>query len=390
MSTVDSKIDSDQTPRAAERTGTKSLVIVSGPGRSGTSAITGALSSLGIQVPGPLVEANRSNPRGFFETRWVVEFHKALLAKAHTYEFDPDPRAVERVQAVVNDAVRADLDRWLASDSDYQSADQLAIKDPRTVWVHDVWGKAAADHGLDVRYLTTLRHPAQVVGSREKYYGQNADARRARAYAINKVAGWVNVSLLNERQTRPNRRVFIRYTDLISDWRPVLGQIGESLGLTFDSDLTPGQPHPIDDFITPGLQHVHTGWDDLDIPDDLRHLADAVWNASERLAEEHTAGSLDTEFDQLSEQYDRLFSGAAAITSDLRQTAVAVALQKAERAAAQKQAAADRDATPPVQAEKPVQTKKPGQTKQPSMVERAPKELRRAARSLRRRMSRRR
>lgn len=366
-------------PSSEEASGehrTKSLVIVSGPGRSGTSAITGALDALGVHVPGPLVEANRSNPRGFFETRWVVDFHKALLAKAHTYEFDPDPRAVERVQAAVTEAVRDDLDRWLTSDSDYQSADQLAIKDPRTVWVHDLWGKAAADHGLDVCYLTTLRHPAQVVGSREKYYGQNADARRARAYAINKVAGWVNVSLLNERQTRPNRRVFIRYTDLISGWRPVLGRIGESLGLRFDSDLTPGQPHPIDDFITPGLQHVHTGWDDLEVPDDLRHLADAVWNASERLTEEHSAGSLDAEFDQLSEQYDRLFSGAAAITSDLRLTAVEVAIQKAKRSAAQQQDAAVRAAIAPFQ------------TRQPSMIDRAIQRPRRAARSLRRRLSR--
>lgn len=369
-------IDPAQPVRAEVRPPKKSLVIVSGPGRSGTSAITGALSSLGIHVPGPLVEANRSNPRGFFETRWVVEFHKALLAKAHTYEFDPDPRAVDRVQTVVDDDVRSDLDRWLTSSSGAQSADQLAIKDPRTVWVHDVWGEAAADHGLDTCYLTTLRHPAQVAGSREKYYGQNADARRARAYAINKVAGWVNVSLLNERQTRPNRRVFIRYTDLISDWRPVLGRIGESLGLTFDSDLTPARPHPIDDFITPGLQHVHTGWDDLDIPHDLRNLADAVWNASERLADSHPDASLDAEFDQLSEQYDRLFSGAVAITSDLRLTAVEVAIQKAQRAAAQQQVAAVRAAIAPFQA------------RQSSMINRTIKQSRRAARSLRRRMSR--
>lgn len=328
MSPAETMISSARPTQVQERPENNSLVIVSGPGRSGTSAITGALSALGIHVPGPHVAANRSNPRGFFETRWVVEFHKALLAMAHTYEFDPDPEAVIRVQTVVDDETRSDLERWLGSESEARSAGQLAIKDPRTVWLHDVWGRAAADHGLDTRYLTTLRHPAQVAASREKYYGQSADAIRARAYAINKVAGWVNVSLLNERQTRLNRRVFIRYTDLISDWRRVLGRVGESLALSFDSDLAPDRAHPIDDFITPSLHHMRTGWGDLDIPGDLRDLADAVWNASDQLAEDQPVGSLDAEFDRLSHQYSQLFSGAAAIASDLRLTAVEVALQK--------------------------------------------------------------
>lgn len=52
------------------------LVLVTGPGRSGTSAITGALGELGLEVPGPLVAANRTNPRGFYENRWVVDFQR--------------------------------------------------------------------------------------------------------------------------------------------------------------------------------------------------------------------------------------------------------------------------------------------------------------------------
>ncbi len=350
--------------------------MVSGPGRSGTSAITGALSALGVHVPGPLVEANRSNPRGFFETRWVVEFHKALLVKAHTYEFDPDPAGVDRVLGVADKNVRAELDGWLAEAVRNAEVDQLTIKDPRTVWLHDLWGEVAADHGLSTSYLTTLRHPAEVAGSREKYYGQNADQARARAYAINKIAGWVNVSLLNERQTRPNRRVFIRYTDLINDWRSTMRGVRDGLGLDFNSTLEPGEAHPIDEFITSGLRHVRSGWDDIEVPRDLRELADAVWDASERLADGQLDGSLDAEFDQLAEEYRQLFSGAAAMTSDLRVTAVELALDKAKRKAARQQTNAVKAVSAPLRA------------RRSAVIARAIKQPRRAARSLGRRLSR--
>ena len=320
----------NRTERPTKSTPDKHLVLVSGPGRSGTSAITGALSELGVHVPAPLVEANRSNPHGFFETRWVVEFHKSILKKASTYEFDPDPAAVERVQRILDERARRELRDWLATAAAADSR-QFAVKDPRTVWLHDLWADVAAENSMTTSYLTTLRHPAEVAGSRERYYGHSRDAERARAYAINKVAGWVNVSLLNERQTRSNRRVFVRYDDLVTNWRSVMQSVQDSLGLEFTADVvSPGQ-HPIDSFIVPNLHHVHTTWDDLDVPTDLRTIADAVWAASEQLADGGTDDALEAEFDQLSEQYRKLFTSAAAITSDLRLTAVEDVLAKAER-----------------------------------------------------------
>jgi len=86
------------------------------------------------------------------------------------------------------------------------------------------------------------------------------------------------------------------------------------------ADVASPDQHPIDAFIAPTLHHVHTTWDDLDVPDDLRTIADAVWAASQQLADAGTDDALEAEFDQLSEQYRKLFTSAAAITSDLRLT----------------------------------------------------------------------
>ena len=57
-------------------------LLVSGAGRSGTSTVAGSLALLGLYIPQPEVEADSTNPRGFFESRWVVDFHKRQLDRS--------------------------------------------------------------------------------------------------------------------------------------------------------------------------------------------------------------------------------------------------------------------------------------------------------------------
>ena len=58
----------------------REFVLVIGAGRSGTSLTAGVFHRLGFDVPQPEVEANKTNPRGFGEPRWVVNFHAKLMA----------------------------------------------------------------------------------------------------------------------------------------------------------------------------------------------------------------------------------------------------------------------------------------------------------------------
>ncbi|SDS39518.1 sulfotransferase family protein [Microlunatus soli] len=305
------------------------LLMVTGPGRSGTSAVTGALSQLGVHVPPPLVDWNKSNRKGFFETRWVVDFQREVLKAAHTYEFDADPRAAARIADATDAATQEELSRWLHGAA--AGHRQLVIKDPRSVWLHDLWERAATDSGLTLCFLTMLRHPTEVVGSRSTYYGTAKDPRKARDYAISKVAGWINVSLLNERQTRGRPRAYLRYTDLLADWRSALTGVRDAVGLELNADLSSGEPSPVDEFISPELHRIRTGWDELDVPDELRTIAEQTWDACCRLADEGGDTDLSTEFDDLSERYARSYRDAAAIASDTIDSAVARAAAESAR-----------------------------------------------------------
>ena len=69
------------------------VVFVVGSGRSGTSTMSGALQTLGMHVPQPEVQADDTNPKGFGEPQWVVDFHDELLKRCNVQVSDARPSA---------------------------------------------------------------------------------------------------------------------------------------------------------------------------------------------------------------------------------------------------------------------------------------------------------
>jgi hypothetical protein len=291
------------------------LVLITGTGRSGTSTMSGALHHLGLHVPGPYLGANETNPKGFFESRWAVRFHKQITEAAAIHEFDSRPEAFDLAQAVVTDEMRAKLREFLRRECG--GHDQVVVKDPRSVWAQEIWRTAAHDVGVQICYISMLRHPAEVIGSRTTYYAHPTDQARRRSYETFNVARWINSSLVSERETRGRSRAFVSYPDLLADWRPVLAGLADDLGLRYDVDVAGGETSAVDDFIDPDLRRHRVTWDDLEVPDSLREIADQVWAALLMLqsAEGHDTSAA-SDLDDLSERYRRLFASSADIAHD--------------------------------------------------------------------------
>jgi hypothetical protein len=289
------------------------LVLVTGTGRSGTSTISGALHHLGLSVPGPLLGANESNPRGFFESRWAVDFHKRLAESAKINPFDSRPWAFDRVQAAITPRMRGRLVQFLA---EHASQPQVVIKDPRSVWTQALWKEAAAEAGLDIRYISMLRHPAEVVGSRTTYYARG-DEGKLREYATFNVARWMNSSLISERETRGSPRSFVQYSELLEDWRPVLARVRSELGLTFNDDLEPGREHPVDLFIDPDLRRHRVDWGELEGPTELQRMAQDIWEQLINLSLSAADQKVSARLDDLAEEYVDLIRDASAVSHDV-------------------------------------------------------------------------
>lgn len=251
-------------------TSPRTLTLITGTGRSGTSTMSGSLHHLGLTVPGPFLGANESNPRGFFESRWSVRFHNELVERAGTTIADGRPEAFDLVQGALTPKDKARVVRYLTR---HDAVAQLVVKDPRTTWTQALWRDAAAQVGREIRYISMLRHPAEVVGSRTTYYGDGAETSR---FQTKQLQGWVNGSLVSERETRGQVRSLVLYSDLVDDWRPVLERVGSELGLTYDPPVVE-RPHPVDEFIDRDLRRHQQTWDDLDVPGGLRSVAQQVW-----------------------------------------------------------------------------------------------------------------
>ncbi len=263
---------------SASGTPKRTLLLVAGSGRSGTSLFTGILSRLGFHVPQPEVAADSTNPRGFSESRWVVEFHSKLLDRAGVQVADARPAAWALTASVVLDeAVKHELRGWL--ELQFRESDNVVIKDPRLSWFLPLWRTCGEEVGAVARFATVLRHPAAVVESKQRSYGNWQGE-------VDRTAGWVNQSLFTERATRDHPRSVVRYQDLLDDWTRTVGRVGEELDLAVVRDAPAQAIVQVHQFVDRSLSRSRATWDDFEIPAGLRTLADDVWELMSGLAEE--------------------------------------------------------------------------------------------------------
>jgi hypothetical protein len=282
------------------------LVLVVGVGRSGTSLLTGILGQLGFHIPQPEVKANDTNPRGFGEPRWVVDFHSRLLVEHGAMVNDARP-ARGRGRAPVGATPRRS--RSCGSGS-------RASSPTRTRW----WSRTPAPRGSSrsgaaapptsawrASYVSMLRHPPEILASARKSYGE-------RLTMPGRAAAWLNVTLETERATRGGTRAYVRYEDLLVDWRKELTRVGAALELPLLSPMDPDRATAVDGFVDPALHRNRVGWDEFDLPPYLEEMAEAVWNALQPLADPGgDDATLHATLDDWRSAYAKLYDGAEAI-----------------------------------------------------------------------------
>ena len=290
------------------------LVIVTGSGRSGTSSVAGALKRLGCHIPQPEVSADEHNPQGYYEPRWTTRFHARWLKAIPVRDIDTRPHAGDIAMATLDDERETMLRDWLAEElARHADSDIVVIKETRAYWVYPLWQRVAAATDADLTSLTMLRHPTQVVRSRDTKHLSGFDRLRLQRETAN-VAAWMNSVFVTERATRTNARAFVRYVDLVTDWRPTMTRAAAQLGIDF-GDLS--APHEVDEFLTADLNHSAATWEGLTtVPDGLRELAEATWTAANVLVESPSDPAACAELDRLGAEYTALYTASAAIASD--------------------------------------------------------------------------
>lgn len=217
--------------------------------RSGTSATTGALRCLGVQLGTRLYEGHADiNTKGYFE---------------HSEIADANEEALWTLGSSWDDIVLKEAGWWRCDElrryrrkilkciqRDFSRSPLWAVKDPRVCRMLPWWLDILSEAGVEPRFLVMVRPAAAVYQSLARRDGFSRD----KAYLL-----WTLHYLEAERWSRGYPRTFLAFDRFLQDPTGEVRRVARELGLTF--------PTPPD-----AARECLKGF----LSQDLRHHADTV------------------------------------------------------------------------------------------------------------------
>lgn len=269
----------------------QSAFIVLGMHRSGTSALAGMLALLGVKEPGTLMPARPENPKGYWESIQLEQFHNRLLASAGSawddwQQFDPGWHASSAVASFV-----AELGNILQKE--YGDASRLLIKDPRVSRFLPFWLQACKQLMVRPRIVISYRNPMSVARSLQA---------RDKFSIAQGLLLWLRHTLDSEYDSRGLDRCFVRYEDLMADWRVQAGRIAHQLNVEWPG-MSLEVERRIDAHFSPELQH-HTN-DPLHGDDNLSRWVLGTSEVLDALVNDEADNSALARLDAIRDEFNR-------------------------------------------------------------------------------------
>jgi hypothetical protein len=236
--------------RGISGTSAKTIILVPGCHRSGTSAFTRLINLLGAAVPTELLATKPDNPRGYWESKVLLDIHDGLLT-ANDSDWDRledlPPWVFESPEA---QEARIKLKTFLAAET--SRANLCVFKDPRLCFFLPLWLPVMEELGVRPVYLLPYRNPLEVALSLK----QRNQFDISRGLLL-----WVRYIVAAERNTRGARRIFYSYAELLKDPERCANKIGEKLGITWPVEYAAIRQQ-VADYLSPELRH-HEATDEM-------------------------------------------------------------------------------------------------------------------------------
>ncbi len=139
------------------------MFLITGSGRSGTSAVAQLLHEAGLSVGHDLIAPDEHNTQGYFEERMLIMINDAILKAAGVGEW-----FTTATRQQIRDAATQYADYM----RDLVKTATPAWKDPRLSWTLEPWLEMLPERP---RIIVCLRSPAEVVASTLTYFAQGGD-----------------------------------------------------------------------------------------------------------------------------------------------------------------------------------------------------------------------
>jgi len=215
-------IDLNKKPFNSTHSGKQVLVVI-GMHRSGTSATTGALQCLGVQLGKKLYSGHQNiNAKGYFEHSDIADTNEEILLRL----------------GVAWDDVLLKEDAWWTREElrpfaakirryiqrDFTHSPLWAVKDPRVCRLLPLWLDIFLTEGITPYFLFVVRSPDAVYRSLERRDGFS----REKSFLL-----WMLHYMEAERGSRGYKRVFTSFDGFLENPIDELLRIERQLGLQF-------------------------------------------------------------------------------------------------------------------------------------------------------------
>ncbi|MDD3813706.1 MAG: glycosyltransferase [Desulfocapsaceae bacterium] len=275
----------------------KSIIVVLGMHRSGTSVMTRGLQALGVNLGDSFLPSKEDNQKGFWEDIDLNTINIEMLSAVNS-----DWHHLAPIESIDVELLQKKGYFFRAVDLLRLKVDKVplfAFKDPRVAKLLLFWKEVFNYCQFDVSYVIAVRHPLSVAKSLAKR--NSFDAEKSHLLWL----GYVVASLSG---TVGERRVFVDYDRLMQSPDRELNRIAQCLDL--EIDLTELQNYKTE-ILDQSLRHAVNDLNDLVLDDAcpliVREIYTALLNvASDKISSDDVG--LQNKIAQWSDEFDRLKS----------------------------------------------------------------------------------
>ena len=256
----------------SDRAGTpRTAVVVLGMHRSGTSALTRALSLAGFALPRRLLSGTEDNLEGFWEPTCVVALNERVLAALGQDWTSIGVIPPHRFEEPGIAALRAEAGAILRED--YGDARHFVVKDPRIARLIPFWNPVFRAAGARPCFVHPVRNPVDVARSlaRRNGFGQTRS-----------LLMWIEHTLAVLQAAHDAPVAFVDFEALLA--RPSASVEGVLRRLGLGVSLSEEARQALDGAVRPALRHHHVPTTALDLDARTAAMAHALHGLMGRAA----------------------------------------------------------------------------------------------------------
>ncbi|NND69275.1 MAG: hypothetical protein HKN19_16915, partial [Halioglobus sp.] len=230
----------------------KKCLVVLGMHRSGTSAFTGVLDLLGVNLGTRMLETQHDNPKGFFENKYVVQANDCILESLRSSWDDPLPLPGDWQAHFEGSTLHKDIRTFL--NTDMVEGRLTALKDPRLARLLPIWLPHFRAEDVSLHIAIVIRNPLEIA---ESLASRNNFSRQKSLLL------WLLYMLDAEEHSRHLPRGFVHFDKLLADPRTAVSASFEQAGLAAP-DFGNTDEAALGEFLDRNMRHHEYADADLD------------------------------------------------------------------------------------------------------------------------------